>query len=118
MAVQVRKERYASAIQCGERLTQIRKAQKLTRKEVAEKTGFSAQQIFLVEKGEINTPIETLDRIAHALGVSLAELFQGEDKESAAQPRDEEFRTLYSAVSSHYSEVVSLLTDHLTQKYA
>lgn len=80
MAMQSQKERYASARRCGERLAHLRKARKLTLKQVAEKTGFSPQQIFLVEKGEINTPIETLARIAAALGVSLDALAFGEDE--------------------------------------
>jgi transcriptional regulator with XRE-family HTH domain len=74
-----RKERYASAVRCGEQITRLRKARKLTLKQVAEKTGFSPQQIFLVEKGDINTPVDTLARIAGALGVSMKDVVEEEE---------------------------------------
>jgi transcriptional regulator with XRE-family HTH domain len=74
MPMQVNQERYETARRCGARLAQLRKERKLTLKQVGEKTGFSPQPIFLVEHGAINTPIETLARIATALGVPLGAL--------------------------------------------
>lgn len=79
MPATARKERYGSAVRCGERVTRLRKARKLTLKQVAEKTGFSPQQIFLVEKGDINTPVGTLERIADALGVPFEHVTSEED---------------------------------------
>jgi len=118
MATQVRKEKYASALQCGERVAHTRKARKMTLKQVAEKTGFSPQQIFLVEKGEINTPVETLARIAEALDVPLVEFF--DDHDSPSTRHDEEMPTtvLYTMVSQHYAQVMALLKEHFTQACA
>jgi len=76
MAGVARKERYTSAAACGAKLAEIRKAQGWTLRDIADKTGFSPQQIFLVEKGEINTPVETLARITQALAVPMAALFE------------------------------------------
>lgn len=54
----------------------------LTQEELAEKTGLSVTFVGLVERG-INTPsLETCNKIARALGVTLDELFyfQKDDK--------------------------------------
>jgi len=55
----------------GQRLRRLRDAQGLTMRRLGEIAGFTQQQISQVELGKINTPIETLGRIAGALGVPL-----------------------------------------------
>jgi transcriptional regulator with XRE-family HTH domain len=84
-AMAVQEKRYAHAAQCGERVFALRKACGLTQEALGRRAGFSSQLIGFVEKGEINTPIETLGRIAAALGVPLqmvvgdADAFQREE---------------------------------------
>jgi transcriptional regulator with XRE-family HTH domain len=121
MATQVRKERYASAVRCGAQVAALRKARGWTLKELAEKTGFSPQQIFLVEKGEINTPIETLTRIAEALGVPLSALCADVDSVSdysGAERRGqsmrvarciEELKQVLSPITAKVEELQSLV---------
>lgn len=70
--------RYVNAERCGARIRALREEQGLSTTALAKKAGFSQQQICQVELGKINTPIETLGRIAEALGVSLAFLAGGE----------------------------------------
>jgi transcriptional regulator with XRE-family HTH domain len=70
---------YRDAQMCGARIRHVREAKQLTLKELAAKTGFTHANLSKVENGRINTPIETLTRIARALGVSAAEFFRDDD---------------------------------------
>lgn len=66
----------------GRRLKELRMKKGLTQEELAEKTGLSVTFVGLVERG-INTPsLETCNKIARALGITLDELFyfQKDDK--------------------------------------
>lgn len=56
------------------RIKEICKAKGITQKELAEKIGISAVGLAKALAG--NTTIGTLDKIASALGVSVAELFE------------------------------------------
>jgi transcriptional regulator with XRE-family HTH domain len=67
---------YEHAAKCGAQIRVIRQARGLTLEALGARTGFSAVQIYHVEKGEINTPIETLARIVAGLGVPLYALFR------------------------------------------
>jgi transcriptional regulator with XRE-family HTH domain len=62
-----------NARRLGAHLRRLREEKGLTAAEVAKQAGFTQQQISQVERGAINTPIETLARIAKALGVSWRE---------------------------------------------
>lgn len=92
-------QRYARAAQCGERIIQARDHRGWSQRELAKRTGFSNQQISKVETGAVNTPIETLARIAEALEVPLSELvgtLNGElsDRETALATQFRTFRHL------------------------
>lgn len=56
------------------RIKEICKERNLTQKELAEKIGISAVGLAKALAG--NTTVGTLDKIASALGVSVAELFE------------------------------------------
>ena len=56
------------------RIKEICKERKFTQKELAEKIGISAVGLAKALAG--NTTVGTLDKIASALGVSVAELFE------------------------------------------
>lgn len=118
MAGPRQKEQYASAVQCGAKITEVRKTRGLTLKQVAVKTGFSPQQIFLVEKGKINTPIETLARIAEALDVPLVELvgaLNGElsDEQMALAIQLRTFRQFYEQCPKEVWAHISGMFAHL-----
>ena len=115
-------QRYESAIQCGERVRTLRKQLGYTLEEVGEKAGFSGAQIYLVEKGRINTPVETLARIAQALGVPVRALFCEEDQGAlppveARKPRQQDATetVLGSAPAEHLGTVAALLLSLLQQ---
>lgn len=60
----------------GKRLRQLRRQKDLTQEQLAEVTGLSVDSISNIERG-INAPsFQTLERLAKALSVSVAELFQ------------------------------------------
>jgi transcriptional regulator with XRE-family HTH domain len=61
----------------GERLKQIRKSQKVTLIELAEKTGVDIATISRIENGKMTGTIESHVKLATALGVKLVDLYQG-----------------------------------------
>ncbi len=60
----------------GQRLRDRREAQNLTQAQLAERCGLHRTFIGSVERGERNVAILSLRKIAKALRVSLAELFE------------------------------------------
>jgi transcriptional regulator with XRE-family HTH domain len=65
---------YPEAAHYGDYLRRLREAQRLGLKVVAQKAGISFQHLARIEKGEINTPIGTLAKVAAALGITLDQL--------------------------------------------
>ncbi|MBI3359263.1 MAG: helix-turn-helix transcriptional regulator [Nitrospirae bacterium] len=47
----------------------------ITQEHLAEKAGLHAKYVGQIERGEINTTIQTLAKVADALGVNISELF-------------------------------------------
>ncbi len=60
----------------GERVRQLRKENGLTLRQLAMGCDLSSNAISLVERGQVAPTIETLCKIAHALGVSASALFR------------------------------------------
>jgi len=60
----------------GERIRQLRKENQLTLRQLASGCDLSSNAISLVERGQVAPTIETLCKIAHALGVSASALFR------------------------------------------
>ncbi len=60
----------------GQRIRNYRNAQKLSQEKLAELSGCHATYIGQIERGEKNATLESIDKIASALGVSLSELFE------------------------------------------
>ena len=59
----------------AERIKQIRKAKSLSQKEVTAAINMGTAQYSRIENGRTDPSISTLEKIAQALGVTLAELF-------------------------------------------
>src|SRR4051812_38491252 len=59
----------------GERLRALRGFRRLTLKAVADRSGLSESFLSQVERGRSNASIASLQRIAEALGVAMADLF-------------------------------------------
>jgi len=63
-------------VDVGERLRAIRRIRRCTLRTVAERSGLSESFLSQVERGRANASIASLRRIAEALGVSVADLFE------------------------------------------
>jgi len=61
----------------GRKIRYLRKTHQLTIKQLAAGSGLSPNAISLVERGEVAPTVETLCKIASALGVSASSLLQG-----------------------------------------
>ena len=60
----------------GRVIRELRLKDKLTIAEVAEQAGISRGMVSKIENGQVSTSLETLAKMAQALGVSLAHLFR------------------------------------------
>lgn len=73
-------------IYLGKRIRELRKQQSISQEELGFKAGISAAHLGQIERALKNPTIETVDRIAAALGVSLGELFS---EETVAPPKSQ-----------------------------
>ena len=83
----------------GDRIKQARVKAKLTQKDLAEKIGSSPSWIFLIEDGQQNAQINSLRKVAEALGVSIHSLLPsdisiGVDDYNVSNEVSETFDTL------------------------
>ncbi|HUF02479.1 MAG TPA: XRE family transcriptional regulator [Gaiellaceae bacterium] len=74
-----------TGVDVGERLRAIRTLRRVTLRTVAERAGLSESFLSQVERGRANASVASLTRIAAALGVSVADLF--EPNGSQGRPR-------------------------------
>lgn len=68
----------------GARTRALRATRALSRRALAAQAGVSERYLSMLEKGSGNVSIQLLDRIAHALGVRLAELVTEPDPPAPA----------------------------------
>jgi transcriptional regulator with XRE-family HTH domain len=66
-------------VDVGERLREIRRLRRCTLRLVAERAGLSESFLSQVERGRASASIASLRRIADALGVNVADLFEPHD---------------------------------------
>src|SRR3954447_22629872 len=64
----------------GPRLRMLRQSMGIPLRELAERTGFSISFLSLVEHDKASPSVASLERIAAAFGLSLAEFFQGAEE--------------------------------------
>ena len=62
----------------GERIRELRKSAGITQEELGEKSALSYKFIGELERGQVNISIDSLVRIAAALGVEIGDLFSKE----------------------------------------
>jgi transcriptional regulator with XRE-family HTH domain len=66
----------AAEVDVGERLRDIRRLRRATLKTISDRAGVSESFLSQVERGRASASIASLQRIAAALGVSVADLFE------------------------------------------
>jgi transcriptional regulator with XRE-family HTH domain len=74
--------------QIGERIRKLRlhaREPKLTQEQLAHRAGISVSFLSMIERGERSAHVETLAKLAKALNIPIAELFQ-EERRSATGP--------------------------------
>ncbi len=59
----------------GKRIKRARKDKKMTQEDLADKVGLHYTTVSRIERGLSNPPVQTIDKIAKALKVSLSDLF-------------------------------------------
>ena len=64
----------------GERVRELRRTQGLSQEAFADKCDLDRTYIGGIERGERNVSLRNITVIAHALGISIAELTRGIDK--------------------------------------
>lgn len=70
----------------GQRLVELRKAAGLTQAELAVKAGLGMMQVSRIERGAVSDPqVSTVQALAEALGVPVAELLADPQPEAAAR---------------------------------
>ena len=66
----------AADVDVGERLRELRRFRRATLRTIADRSGLSESFLSQVERGRSSASIASLRRIAEALGVSMADLFE------------------------------------------
>ncbi len=92
----------------GENIKRIRKERGLTQKELGELCGINEVQVRRYEIGKANPKIETIDRIASALGVFIADI--KEDITWEERKNTSEVKKLDRKVSA-VQGIIAILTD-------
>lgn len=78
-----------NAIDLGRRIHALRSAQGLSLRDLAQSSGLTASFLSQVERGLVNSSIESLRRITNSLGVTLVQLLEGDASPAQAMPHDE-----------------------------
>ena len=71
----------------AENLRAMRLQRKLAQESLAEKAGLSVSYISMLERGQRSPPLDTLEGLAKALGVSPLALLQELPRQKASTPR-------------------------------
>lgn len=69
-------DKKANLLAFGNRLKELRKERNLTQAQLAEKVDVSMNFIGMVERGERNTTIDKMFKLAQALEVTLAKFYE------------------------------------------
>ncbi|MNO77617.1 HTH-type transcriptional regulator SinR [compost metagenome] len=90
----------------GKRIREYRKQKNWTQEQLAEAASLHYSYIGGVERGDRNISLETLEKIATALGIPAGELFRPEEVLDKQQLLDEHMKL----VSGRSAEEIALIT--------
>ena len=71
--------------QIGSRIKELRRLKGYTQAELAELTDISTNYVGYIERGERTVSLQTLERLAHVLGVEVSTLFLFRAREASKQ---------------------------------
>ncbi|MEK6647614.1 MAG: helix-turn-helix transcriptional regulator [Candidatus Firestonebacteria bacterium] len=90
----------------GNRIKYLRTEQNLTQEKLSEKTNLHNSYIGLIERGNKSPSLDTLQKIANALNVSLADLFI---EESIRENKNRKHRELFNIIKNKSSKQIDTL---------
>lgn len=73
---------------CGLRIRQLRNARSISQEHLALDAGITPAYLGLVERGQRNATVRTIERVCSALGIGLAEFFADADKSVSVDDLD------------------------------
>ncbi len=76
-------------LQLGQVVRMLREGRGWSLREMAERSGISHNQVMIVEKGQINPGLETVQGLARAFGISVGELLGEDAGEQSMHPAPE-----------------------------
>lgn len=101
----------------GESIRRIRREKKIRLEDLAERTGITTGYLSKIERGLSNLPIATLGKIASALRVKMADIFEDQfSEEQLLITRPSERRTIRPLdrnLCYHYEPLASKMRDKL-----
>jgi transcriptional regulator with XRE-family HTH domain len=68
-------EHEAISVDVARRLRQLRESEQISMRELARRSGLSANALSMIERGRVSPSVSTLYKIAEALGVSITRFF-------------------------------------------
>ena len=103
------------------RIRELRKASRLTQARFAELADLSVDEIGKIERGALTPSLETLNRIASGLKISLSELLDFKDKNVTERDKEIESLRLYLRTKNpedirFISEMMRRFLDKLEQE--
>ncbi len=101
----------------GEKIRYYRKKANFTQAEVAEKLGFSRENIYKYEKGVItNIPLSRLEGLAALFDISPSELVNWDDEQEKPTPDNEDELDMAEVVSHLSNEELYDLLDAVNKR--
>ncbi|MDR3560769.1 MAG: helix-turn-helix transcriptional regulator [Negativicutes bacterium] len=108
----------------GSRLKQVREGNKISGKALAEKVNVVPSQIYKIENGTTNPSIDLLQRICHAVGITMAEFFSDVEtyQKVAADPKyqilnEEDIIEKYKSLPETSRKALASIIDSLASKH-
>ena len=87
---------------CGHRIRHLRNERAISQEQLALSAGITPAYLGLVERGQRNATVRTVERICDALGISLAVFFAETDRQADADDGDK--MLLYQLHSLNHEE--------------
>ena len=99
------------AKELGAKIKELREIARLTQAQLAETSGLSDNFIGLVERGKAIPSVKSLNKIAEALGVTLAELFLFPETGDSLLPSEKLLKELSWLLKDRRTEDIQLIVD-------
>jgi len=101
----------------GNRIRRVRKAKKMTLRDLARQIGCSESLLSKIENGKGNPPLSTLHDLTRALGVSISSLFAAADAPEVAIYRNGERALLHASQTVTLEALIPHTESHRLQAH-